>query len=220
MDVPVIIYQQSTVAFVDILGFKNALTDKSKARDILVALGQVKQEIEGRYFDPIRQQFQGIFDIELTAFSDSIVISGSENQTVSVLFAALEFSRLLVNCGFLCRGAVACGELYHKDGIVFGKGLVEAYQAESTRSIYPRIILDEKSVGILENSENKEGDFADLIRTDKDGNNFLNLLYLPSMPENDIKPALSNLVEAALAGNCSSPSVKQKHMWLKNEYKI
>jgi hypothetical protein len=97
---PIEIYEQRSVAFIDILGFKNALIDQSKARGILDALSYVKEKVAEYYSPSLRVQFQGVFDIELTAFSDSIVISGSESQTIIVLFASLEFSQLLIEKGF------------------------------------------------------------------------------------------------------------------------
>ena len=101
------IYRDSVTAFIDILGFKKVLEDESNAKGILDALSLIKKKIEKHYSNPIRVQFQGIFDIELTAFSDSIVISGSEDQIIIVLYSVLEFSQLLIEKGFLCRGGIA-----------------------------------------------------------------------------------------------------------------
>jgi hypothetical protein len=220
MEMPVEIYEQSAVAFIDILGFKNALVDETKARGILDVLSHVKEKVEEYYSDPWRQQWQGILDIELTAFSDSIVISGSEGQTIIVLLAALEFSQLLIEKGFLCRGAVACGELYHKNGVLFGAGLVKAFQAETSQAIYPRIILGNETVKTLQESKNSINDFAGLIKVDKDGNQFLNILYQEDKSIRNIKIVLSALVKKKIEENLSSPRVTQKLVWLKNEYSI
>src|SRR5690606_9817235 len=169
---PMNIYKPSVVAFIDILGFKSALKDSSKASGILDALSHVKRWIDEHYSDPSRDQFQGVFDIELTAFSDSVVISGGESQAIVVAFAALEFSRLLIEKGFLCRGAIACGELYHKEGIVFGGGLVDAYKTETSQAIYPRILFDRRTVELLNESKNDPTDFEGLIVSDKDSGLF------------------------------------------------
>lgn len=118
MDSPSVVYEQSTVAFIDILGFKEALNNEQKAKDILEALTHVKVKAGKYCSEPLWTHFQGIYDIKIAAFSDSIVISGTECQIFQVLVAATKFCQLLIKKGFLCRGGVACGELYHKDGVL------------------------------------------------------------------------------------------------------
>ncbi len=217
-EMPMNIYEPSVVAFIDILGFKGALKDSSKALGILDALSDVKRWIDGYYSDPARDQFQGILDIELTAFSDSVVISGGESQAIIVVFAALEFSQLLIEKGFLCRGAIACGELYHKEGIVFGSGLVDAYKTETSQAIYPRILLDQRTVELLNESKSDPTDFEGLIVSDKDSGVFLNLLYVDGSTARNLKSALCSLVKNELKINSDNQCVRQKLMWVNNEY--
>lgn len=222
MEQQFLIYEKSAIAFIDILGFKNALKDKEKARGILDALLHVKEKIRDNYSDYSREVWRGIADIELTAFSDSIAISGSEGQTPLVLLTALDFSQILLEKGFLCRGAVVCGELFHKSGILFGDGFVKACQDEKRQAIYPRIILDSETVAIFEesNSLQPQDDFAGLIRKDKDGSEFLNILYPAYKPSDDTKRILSGLVKEQAEDSKDNPCVMKKLVWLKNEYGI
>lgn len=215
---PMNIYEPSVVAFIDILGFKNALKDSSKASEILDTLSHVKKWIGEKYSDSARDQFQGVFDIELTAFSDSVVISGGESQAVIVVLAALELSQLLIEKGFLCRGAIVCGELYHKEGIVFGNGLVDAFKTETSQAIYPRILLDQRIADLLNESKNDPNDFQGLIVSDKDSSVFLNLLYEDVSTTRNIKSALCSLVKGGLKRNSDNQCIKQKLMWVNNEY--
>jgi hypothetical protein len=217
---PLGVYEESAVAFIDILGFKNALADEAKARGILDVLSHVKEKVEMYYSDPLREQWQGILDIELTAVSDSIIISGSEGQTIIVLFAALEFSQLLLEKGFLCRGAVACGDLYHKNGIVFGAAFVNAYESEKRQAIYPRIIVDDKTMSLFEDSRNAPGDFCELIKEDKDGRKFVNILYQHYESNQDIEKILSEFVYREIDQNKDSERIMSKLRWLKNEYRL
>lgn len=220
MEVPLQIYEESTIAFIDILGFKNALKDEDKAKGILDALSHISERVEKYYSDPIREQFKGVFDIELTAFSDSIVISGSESQAIVVLFASLEFSRLLIEKGFLCRGGVASGKLHHKKGILFGDSFVKAYELESKQAIYPRIILDDRTLELINESKNSPSDFEELIKSDKDGCVFLNVLYQTCKASENTKGVLSELVQKELSDNSTSANIKQKLLWLQNEYSL
>ncbi len=214
-------YELRTVAFIDILGFKDALKIESRAKEILGALTQVKASINKYYDQPIRNQLEGIFDIELSAFSDSVVISGIESQTVVVLSCVLEFSQMLLECGFLCRGAIAFGRLYHRDGILFGDGLIEAYRREKNQAVYPRVILDRRVSDILADSKNSPGDFDGLIRKDKDGQLFINILYETKQTARDIRGILSALVCGQLTNRHPIEcAVEQKLLWLVNEYDL
>ncbi len=213
------LYEKRTIAFIDILGFKKVLEKESKARDILEVLTQVKNKVEEHYLKPEHKIFQGIFDLEFSYFSDSIVISGSEHQTISVLFTALEFSQLLIEKGFLCRGAIKFGDIYHKQGIMFGNGFVEAYLNESNLAIYPRIIMDSDCVNLVNDSRNEESDFKDLVKIDDDGIFYLNLLYKVDNSE-DIKNKLSIHVVDQSKDNSDSPKIMQKLNWLRNKYNL
>src|ERR1700756_3728702 len=43
--------------------------------------------------------------------------------------------------GFLIRGGIALGGLYHSSDIVFGEALIDAYRLESKVAVYPRILI-------------------------------------------------------------------------------
>ncbi|MEQ1546640.1 hypothetical protein [Methyloglobulus sp.] len=212
------IYEKSAVAFIDILGFKNALDDVSRARDILDALSDIKKEIDWHYSSGFYKDFKGI-ENEIMAFSDSIVFSGLEHAAIIVSLNALKFSQLLIRKGFLCRGAIACGNVYHKNGILFGNGLVKAYNDEMTLAKYPRIILDSNIVEMLNESNNTSDDFAGLIKTDKDGSKFLNILYEDD--DKNLKAKLTDLVQNELQKiSKDNHSIKQKLIWLQSEYNL
>ncbi len=215
-------YEQSTVAFIDILGFKNALEDESRARDILDTLSEVQEEITKHYSELSKTRFKGM-ETEIMAFSDSIVFSGSETLAIIVSLKALRFSQLLIKKGFLCRGAIVCGNLYHKNGILFGNSFVRAYEDEKNLAKYPRIILDSQTIECLEESKCEPNDFAELIRTDKDGSKFLNILYEDD--DRTLKDKLCDVVQKELQKELQKESkensgIKQKLIWLQNEYDL
>jgi hypothetical protein len=62
----------------------------------------------------------------------------------------------------LIRGAVTSGPLYHSGGIVFGQGLVKAYEMESQMAKYPRIIVDDNLlIGTTVGSDSEASMFPD-----------------------------------------------------------
>lgn len=217
------IYEPCVVAWIDILGFKSALENEAKAKDILKTLSELREEIaeiDSHYKMFADAGYGGLGHTQITAFSDSILISEQYCFANLVVMDTLKLSQLLIKKGFLCRGAIVCGELYHKNGIVFGNGLVEACNNEKTLAKYPRVILDSQTVEWLANNMSASDDYLRLIKLDKDGARFLNILF----EDDSLKAYLCDLVQKELLKgteeNPISPCIKQKLIWLKNEYNL
>lgn len=214
------IYDSCVVAFIDILGFKEVLKSESKAEEIHRALYSIKNNVDSHYGSDSYRKFKGVLDTEMTAFSDSVVISGSLEQAVAVYFDTLRFLDLILNSGFVCRGALSSGSLYHRDGIVFGPALVDAYEDESKRAVYPRVIVSPDVRELILNSENNPGEFCDLLKEDHDGRFFIDLREInkfnneSSFIEERLRVILGSYV------NVTDKSIIQKHQWLRNAYNI
>lgn len=84
--------------------------------------------------------------IMMTSISDSLIFSisvkerGAMNKLTKLISGFVQ--SLLLQYGLLLRGGIAVGKLYHDGEIVYGPGLVKAYELESKLAIYPRIIMD------------------------------------------------------------------------------
>jgi len=165
-------YTKNIVVFIDILGFKDIISQTessdSKLHAILNALGYLKK-LESPYkwsteLVEIEEcaQYKGLQDFNLTGlikctcFSDSIVISipvntETINPVASTLIANLaSFGANLITKKVLLRGGITIGNLIHtSDGIVMGKALIDAYHLEASSAIYPRIIISDKLVDQL-----------------------------------------------------------------------
>lgn len=89
---------------------------------------------------------------------------------------------------------------------------------ETKQAVYPRIILDAQTVELIDEIMSNNKVFSRLIRTDKDGCKYLNILY-PILKENkNIKSILSDLIQKELIEYSDSQSTVQKLTWLGNEY--
>lgn len=214
------IYDTRVVAFIDILGFKEALKNEAKAEKIFNALNGIKNSIESHFSSDGYNRFKGVLDTEITAFSDSVVISGESTQATVVYHHALMFSELLIKNGFLCRGAICLGKLFHKNGILFGQAFVDAYNAESKRSVYPRIIVDAEVKDLINCSENEVGELDKLLRTDFDGELFIDISIVNEYNRQSefIENRLESIVQ--LESDNKDKSIKQKHDWLIRTYRL
>ena len=84
-------------------------------------------------------------DVQFGAFSDNIVISMPSSFGARITQQVSPLIRTLLRKGFLLRGAITIGDLYHKDSAVFGGPLVEAVALEKA-TMHPRIAIHEKAI--------------------------------------------------------------------------
>jgi hypothetical protein len=146
MDAPISVKMDNhLIAFVDLLGFRSIITGQDdllqhRVLSILTKISETKSDfkIETRVIDATRREISVLPSI--SAFSDHLVFSlpaahvdGLTVISVANLIADIFSDAIRIGC--LVRGGVSFGRLYHKHGVLFGPGLVEAYELESNNWI-------------------------------------------------------------------------------------
>jgi hypothetical protein len=203
-------YEIRYVAFIDILGFKNII-EKSE-----------KKENEIQYIEKainILKSFTNQSSLVVTQFSDSVVIStnDSEDNFQKLLKCLLEISIKSIGIWYLLRGGITKGKLIHTKDYLFGPAMNYAYKLESELAIFPRIIIDENLIGLI-NQQN-----IDFFTKDFDGIYFLDYLNpnnFENMNKEDVKTHLDSIRDTL--NNFDKESIndlkiKQKYLWLENK---
>lgn len=141
-------YETRFTAFIDILGFSDMIC-RSASDVVEVSLDSIIEALkipdpagEGQIIIGTAGDISAS-NHKLTQFSDSIVIS-TDRTDAGLLHLINHCERIgfqLLKLGFLCRGGVSEGLLFHENNIVLGPALIEAYHLESRIAQYPRIIL-------------------------------------------------------------------------------
>jgi hypothetical protein len=134
-------YKRKFVAFYDVLGWRQKIAEAGDDPDKILAL---KAAVTGwSLLSSSEIQNRG-FKTQITTFSDNVVISEPvEGPNFHLLLFRLGYMQVIASwSGILIRGAITIGDLVHDDHVVFGPALNRAYELESQRAIYPRIILD------------------------------------------------------------------------------
>lgn len=146
-------YENRIVAFLDILGWKDAtLMEGQQGNDIVKLLGKSLAQLRGiaSHFNslskllPEEKKWPG--NPVMTQFSDSLVISVDDNKhgREELQRALYVLTSNLIDFKFLLRGGVTRGEIYHDGALVFGPAFIEAYELESKNASVPRVILSKE----------------------------------------------------------------------------
>ena len=145
-------YNQSYLAFVDILGWKNIVNqiggDFDRFDDIICAFNALQShESEDEYVRSLSSDVPvNLPPPQHLVASDTIILSTSDNAH-ALLALILRCGKLcadLLSRGFLTRGAIVRGLLYHRGQVIFGEALSNAYKLEQRSARYPRILISEE----------------------------------------------------------------------------
>lgn len=165
-------YKEKFIAFVDILGFTNLIEESESGQGM--ALGEILGLIScldspedramfdeyGSSICPDVRPLTKNLDFQLTQISDCAVISMEPSAVgaVHLTYVCLRIVFRLMKRGFLCRGYITKGSIYHEDNQFFGSG-------------YQRALEGEKHTTALQiNAEEKGTPFVEL---DKDVSDFI-----------------------------------------------
>jgi hypothetical protein len=195
-----IVFEDRAVAFIDVLGFSAIVNNASK------------------YAVPSR------LIPTHTYISDSIILSAPLSDSTVTNYNGLEI--LVMRCiqlthhflksGYLLRGGVAVGKVWHGKSNVVGPAYQEAYLLEANGS-EPRIVLSEKSVAQWE----KGFCSGSRMCIQKDGVTMVNGLhdfYIPGNTKHGVIDETYNkyekITENAINGSLPQ-NAKDKWLWFK-----
>lgn len=146
-------YETRLLAFVDILGWKSATLslDPATLRRALVPIAE-RAEVYNEQFRRDVLARKGVIpnpiflEVQYCFFSDCFVFSTPASFGPRIVTAVGEISRQLLEMGFLARGAIVKGKVFHLDNVVFGPALVRAVHIEKATGM-PRVVFDRDSIG-------------------------------------------------------------------------
>lgn len=222
-------YEKRIVLFIDFLGFKEVVERTKKDVEELSRLIDALESIgvAGELTTNPSQQ--------VTQFSDSLVISYKVSETSGVFWMANAIALTLIQLvehGYLLRGAVTIGKLYHTQRHLVGPAMVSAYEMESKVACVPRVIFDPKIIRVARRHpqpghtpDEEEAYVRHFVKTDFDGQLYLDFVTWESVVEvagldSDAYPEylakLAALIEAGL--NHEDVRVVEKYLWLHRAY--
>ncbi len=228
--------RQSWVVFLDILGFSSrvlkATADGSAGKLLMKLSGALEEAKRDLIPDPNDYLQYGIQDAPYVVklFTDNIVLGfpihddgESEFGRMISIVGLYQFS--LLKHGFFIRGGITAGQVYMDEDMVFGKGLLDAYETESKLALDPRVVLAPTATDLVHHhllyySNVAETPHSTSLLVDSDAQLFLNYLIFPiddadEIPEqflSDLK-LHGELIRSCLKEFASDPKVWPKYAW-------
>ncbi|QBQ49507.1 hypothetical protein [Brevundimonas naejangsanensis] len=201
------IYKTKFVAFVDLLGFREEI---KRSADAPILQKRVAEVVDIFQQTACKNEH---YDIYLTAFSDSIVLSAEVTKygLNSLLQMLGQVALNLIQKNILIRGGISLGPIYHAGTITFGPAMIEAYDIENKWAIYPAIILSPEVA-------TKAAEFGSpLVQPDPQRPHLLMVDYLESFRSLSLSgptSTISSHIQQRLMVHRADGSLYSKAKWL------
>lgn len=227
-------YQSRIVCFIDILGFANSV--KQTIRNTEESKQLLDSTCRALAFfaecKTILMHNAKVRDMQITQFSDSIVISfPSENgNDLYLSLALIKFIQVSVlrEFGILLRGGIVIGDLIHTDKILIGPAMIAAYDIESKCAFSPRIVLDPKVVYrfLSIRKEIEPGnEKRNIVHKDLDDTSYIDYFNIDDNEidgfDEDARYGYFRILCQKVADNVNSTdmSIRVKYLWMRNKIK-
>jgi hypothetical protein len=175
-------YKPSVITYLDILGFRRLVGQKT-AGNISRILRIMKETVAPG------KSLSEAFEFRVQHFSDLAVrvltVEGKYGEVYSELLNLVHMQVELLFRDVLVRGALTFGEIEKSWGLLYGPGLIRAYELEQA-AIFPRILVDSQMLSQLKKNPMLRNQMHDvktemwfirkLIRRDSDGYYFVDYL--------------------------------------------
>jgi hypothetical protein len=214
-------YTPHLVTYIDILGFRELIQKKSP-NFISWAIRHVQEiTVPNRHTNMHPGE-------NYVNFSDLIVhtipIHSDQNRIENIVLAEIQYiamvQAVLIEKGLLLRGAITIGNIERTYGVLFGPGLISAYELERDYAQYSRIIVDGQLLDRFRSKHSLRA-LARYVRLDDDGLMFLDYLgVMQDALKNDQKSYYrlvethKKLVDKNLLKFEKNRKVRSKYLWL------
>ncbi|HVU93702.1 MAG TPA: hypothetical protein VHE34_00690 [Puia sp.] len=230
-------YEYRYIAFLDILGWSDLLEksafDSEQTKKMGVFIDSVISH--GSFIEQANQNSRidnPFGDPQLTHFSDTLVLStrGDRYGPNMLLYHLRDITDNLLRFGFFVRGGITCGLLIHRGSMIYGPGLVDAYNLERNHAVVPRILLSDDLAKVWQGGPPVQDISGRALgrtkdwRLDSDGRRFFDFLQGPilHMPDAIVnnefeKGRLADIrerISAVLSDPSIQISVQKKYSWL------
>jgi hypothetical protein len=146
-------YSPHVVTYIDILGFRELVARKTP-NFISQSIRNVRDITVPDKIAVKRHKENYVYFSDLIVHTIPVLSESNRNAPRGIVAGELRYLALvqavLIEKGLLLRGAVTLGDIERSYGVLFGPGLISAYELERDYAQYPRIIVDQKLIESLQ----------------------------------------------------------------------
>jgi len=226
-------YENRVVCFIDILGFKEIIKEtENSSKKLENTINAIKILLEYKDYRDETTKFTQESK-QITQFSDCIVISYLVEEKSQLFFTILEIQHMLIHLiqyGFLARGGISFGKLIHTNKILMGPALIEAYELETKKAIYPRVILPSELITLsahfrqdIHTPKEEEEYIKQCLQKDDDEWYYIDFINISGElnTESDYPEYLvmiQNIIKNGL--KIKKDKIIEKYKWLSDKYNV
>lgn len=221
-DIP---YNRRAIAFMDILGMGSLVRrlehDGMLLRNLHSVLVHIKNQERYANLDST-----ALSRMEVSVFSDCIAASIEPELLPYLIMICANLQNELLLQGVAVRGGITVERSYHANGVIFGAGIVRAYEIESREAVEPRIVLDDAIVKGLSGDLQRR-----FLRQDEDGRTFIMPMvdtpYIPGAeglaaegydPRHAFLSEVRRHIVASLKEAAGDSKIHSKWLWLARKF--
>jgi len=156
-------FEDRAVAFIDVLGFKSVVDAAEQSGSKLAELEDLVNVLESavpKLDGTVDQSVPRELIPKHIYISDSIILSAplTSNKMPSyrglsiLVMRVIQLSHILLSKGYLLRGGISVGPVWHTASNIVGAAYQEAYQIE-TRTLVPRVELSSSAKKLWDRTE-------------------------------------------------------------------
>lgn len=145
-------YEEKLFCFVDIIGFRDLIEESKDSPQRIMQIYKALEHAKKMATLPRKHQFHYL-DVDISrchshAFSDTVTMScpfDSFGYLNFIIAWSMTFQRLMWHEKHVfVKGGIALGDVYDRknNGVVFGPGMISAYDLEEKQAVWPRTVLD------------------------------------------------------------------------------
>lgn len=146
-------YEKKLVAFLDLLGITHEIRSNTNGNEniIISKMTKIKEIVEIEIEDsPISDKMSMLY------ISDSFIFVCEQDALANFLALLSNIQmRVLVECKTMLRGALEYGDVIVQDNgkQIIGPAYIDAYQKQEHDAIFPRIIIGNSVLGLINSNE-------------------------------------------------------------------
>lgn len=228
-------YQKRIVVFLDLLGFKEKLQEFEQEaifEDEEEHVNYVKVSDKANDFINVFKDAISLIDpkeCNYYLFSDNICLTldpyFDKDLHIKVMFTISDLIKKFAEKGYFLRGGIDYGWFVDEKDVALGMPLVNAYLLESTKAIFPRVILSPSYKKLLDELEtNMELDNISIFNKnnflrESDNFTFINPFYnvITTSDKYSFFTQFKTAIETNLM-NVNGKNILKKFEWLAIEY--